>query len=137
MTKNVYQSSAIDTVKLNAGTYYIGIYTNDEKATGKISLKKAASLSKVTISSVSGKKKGFSVKWKKVASASGYQVQYATDSKMKSAKSKKVSSSNASFSVSGLKAKKTYYVRVRAYSKNADGTTTYGNWSSIKSVKTK
>ena len=84
------------------------------------------------------KKKALVVYWNKIANASGYQIQVATDKKFK--KNKKtitVAKQNASKkTVKKLKAKKKYFVRVRAY-KVVNGKKVYGKWSKIKSVKTK
>ncbi len=82
-------------------------------------------------------KKSFTASWKKVSSVSGYQLQYSTDKKFKKytintykgAKKTKAT-------VKKLKAKKTYYVRIRSY-KVANGKTTYSKWSGVKKVKTK
>ena len=96
-------------------------------ATQKLSVKKLVS-----------KKKALVVYWNKIANVSGYQIQVATDKKFK--KTKKtvtVAKQNAiKKTVKKLKAKKKYFVRVRAY-KNVDGKKVYGKWSKIKSVKTK
>ena len=84
------------------------------------------------------KKKALVVYWNKIANASGYQIQVATDKKFK--KNKKtvtVAKQNASKkTIKKLKAKKKYFVRVRAY-KIVDGKKVYGKWSKIKTVKTK
>ena len=68
----------------------------------------------------------------------GYQIQLATNSKFtKGKKSVTVSGySKVSKKVTGLKAKKTYYVRIRTY-KTVSGTKYYSKWSAKKSVKTK
>lgn len=94
--------------------------------------------SKVTVSSVSAIKKGFKLKWKPVSGAvTGYQVQYALKSSFSGAKTKWVEKAEtASTSVKKLKAKKKYYVRIRAY-KTADGKKIYSPWSVSKTVKTK
>ena len=96
-------------------------------ATQKLSVKKLVS-----------KKKALVVYWNKIANVSGYQIQVATDKKFK--KNKKtvtVAKQNAiKKTVKKLKAKKKYFVRVRAY-KIVDGKKSYGKWSKIKSVKTK
>ncbi len=84
--------------------------------------------------------KGFSVKWKKQPkSITGYQVQYSTDKKFKgkttvirTVKKKSVTK----LTVSKLKAKKKYYVRVRTY-KTVKGKKYYSRWSKSKVVKTK
>ncbi|MCI6354062.1 leucine-rich repeat domain-containing protein [Eubacterium coprostanoligenes] len=92
----------------------------------------------VKVNKTLAKKKALVVYWNKIADASGYQIQVATDKKFK--KNKKtvtVAKQNASKkTIKKLKAKKKYFVRVRAY-KIIDGKKVYGKWSKIKSVKTK
>lgn len=92
----------------------------------------------VKVNKAQAKKKALVVYWNKIANASGYQIQVATDKKFK--KNKKtitVAKQNANKkTVKKLKAKKKYFVRVRAY-KIVDGKKVYGKWSKIKSVKTK
>lgn len=92
----------------------------------------------VKVNKAQAKKKALVVYWNRIANASGYQIQVATDKKFK--KNKKtvtVAKQNASKkTVKKLKAKKKYFVRVRAY-KIVDGKKVYGKWSKIKSVKTK
>ena len=96
---------------------------------------KFARLSTVTLSSVkasSGRK--LTVSWKKNAKATGYQIQYSTSSKFTAKTTKKVTITKASTVkrvLSGL-AKKTYYVRIRAYRKVDSKTTSYSAWSVVK-----
>ena len=53
---------------------------------------------------------------KKSTQVSGYQIQYSTSKKFKSAKTKTIKSyKTTSATIKSLKAKKTYYVRVRTY----------------------
>lgn len=79
--------------------------------------------------------KKISIKWKKVPKASGYQIQYATNSKMSGAKYMKViGSSKTKKTIVGLKKGKTYYVKIRTY-KNIGGVGLYNAWSSAKKVK--
>ncbi|MGN0458448.1 MAG: fibronectin type III domain-containing protein [Eubacterium sp.] len=91
-----------------------------------------------SISSVSAKSKGFTVKWKKQSTqTTGYQIQYSTSSNFSNAKTVTVSkNSTTSKTVSKLKAKKKYYVRVRTY-KTVNGTKYYSAWSKYRTVKTK
>ena len=100
---------------------------NSTSATQKLRVKKLVS-----------KRKALVVYWNKIANVSGYQIQVATDKKFK--KNKKtvtIAKQNASKKiVKKLKAKKKYFVRVRAY-KIVNGKKSYGKWSKIKSVKTK
>ncbi|MCD8052402.1 MAG: Ig-like domain-containing protein [Clostridiales bacterium] len=129
-------SSGKITVK-GLGVTYITVTAakNDRysKTTTKIKIKVVPK--KVTLSSVSAGKKKFTVKWK-TTTCSGYQIQYSTSSSFSSYKTVTVSGkSKSSKTISGLKSKKKYYVRVRAYYKTT--ATSYGAWSSKKSVKTK
>ncbi len=122
----------------NVGTYKVtikfkGNYNGTATKTFKIN-PKATSFKSVT----SPKKKTIGLKWGKVSSISGYQVQCSTSSKFnKNVKTNtaKASSSSASISKS-ISSKKTYYVRIRTY-KTVNGTKYYSSWSKIKSIKTK
>lgn len=92
----------------------------------------ATALSKVT-----AKASGFTAAWKKQTSGSGYQLSYATNSKFQNAKTVTVSKNTAtSQTVTGLTAKKKYFVRVRTY-KTIKGVKVYTPWSSAKTVTTK
>lgn len=94
---------------------------------------KAASINKLT-----AKNKAIAVKLNRsLKQSTGYQIQYSTSKKFTSAKTKTLKSYKTStVTLSGLKAKKTYYVRVRTY-KTVDGKKYYSNWSSYKYKKTK
>ena len=70
----------------------------------------------------------------KVSGAAEYQVIYAAKSSMKGQKSKFFK--GTSVTVKGLKKKKTYYFRVRAYSRK-DGKNVYGSWGKKKRIKIK
>lgn len=84
------------------------------------------------------KKKSFTVKWKKIKGAKGYEVKYALNKKFTKGKVvKSVSDKKASLKVSKLKKKKTYFVKVRAYTLDANGKKVYGDWSKTKKVKIK
>ena len=82
-------------------------------------------------SKASGK---LTVRWKKAAGASGYQIQYAASRSMRGART--VSTSAMTRTLSGLKKGSTYYVRIRAY-KKVSGKTYYSTWSSVKNAKIK
>lgn len=87
------------------------------------------------VSSVSAAKKNLKVKIKKQSTqTTGYQIQYSTSSKFKSAKTKTTKS--ISYTIKSLKAKKTYYVRVRTY-KSINGKKYYSGWSTAVKKKTK
>ena len=109
-----------------------GNYSGSLSKTFKINPKNTK-LSKVTAT-----KNGFIAKWsKQTAQTTGYQLQYSTSKSFKNAKTKTVSGSkNTGRKITGLKAKKKYYVRVRTY-KTVDGKKYYSKWSNAKSVTTK
>jgi len=91
-----------------------------------------AKLTKIVI-----KKKGFTAKWKKQTGVDYYEIQYSTKASMKNAKTVKVyGEDNISKTITGLKSKTKYYVRVRAvawdYPANA-----YGAWSKAIGFKVK
>lgn len=88
--------------------------------------------SKVT---TTAKKTSAKVTIKKVAGATGYQIQYATNKKMTAGK-KTITTKKATYSITGLKSKKTYYVRMRSY-KTVNGKKVYSKWTGIKKIKTK
>ena len=123
------------------------------KGTGKVTITvsakatscyKAAS-KKVTIYAVPAKAKLKEVKsakgkveaeWKKDSNASGYQILYSTDKKMKKAKTMNCSKKNTTATIKNLKKNKTCYVKIRAY-KTIDGKKYYGTYSDKMSVKVK
>lgn len=99
----------------------------------------AAAPKKTTVSSVSAGAAAFTVKWKKVSGVTGYQVQYSTSSKFTSKTSKTATAKKdktTAKTVSGLKSKTKYYVRVRTY-KTSGKKKKYSSLSSAKSVTTK
>lgn len=74
------------------------------------------------------------VKWKKNASVSGYQIQYAANKKFKKAITRKVAKkTKTEVSIPKLKPRKKYYVRVRTY-KKVSGKIYYSAWSPVKGV---
>lgn len=90
---------------------------------------------KVKIKSAKSKKsKSLTLKLSGLSNCDGYQIQYGLKKNFKGAKS--ITKKTSSVTVKKLKAKKTYYVRVRVYKKIA-GSTYYGKWSNKKSVKIK
>ncbi|MBQ9532277.1 MAG: hypothetical protein IJR70_09430 [Eubacterium sp.] len=92
-----------------------------------------------SLKSVTAAKKGFTAKWKKQGKkTSGYQLQYATNSKFTNNKKLVTIKGTGSTSkkVSSLKSKKKYYVRVRTY-KTVNNKKYYSAWSAAKTVKTK
>ena len=83
-----------------------------------------------------GKKK-VTVNYKKVSGATSYKVTYSTGKKFKKAKTVTVKSGKTvKKTISKLKSKKTYYVKVCAV-KRVSGKNYTGKWSGVKSVKVK
>ena len=83
-----------------------------------------------------GKKK-VTVTYKKVSGATSYRVTYSTSKKFKKAKTATVKSGKTvKKTISKLKSKKTYYVKVCAV-KKVKGKSYTGKWSAVKKVKVK
>ena len=104
------------------------------KTTSKTSAPKKTSIARLT----AGKKK-IKVRWNRQSVGKpGYQIQYSTNSKFKNGKRTVTVSKNKTTSrtLTKLKAKKKYYVRIRTY-KTIKGEKVYSAWSKAKSVKTK
>lgn len=105
-------------------------------ATIKTGKTKITSVGKVKKVSKKSKKYKVTIKYKKVASAYKYQIQYSTGKKFKTSKTKTKYTSKTSYTIQKLKKKTRYYIRVRAY-RYQFGYRIYGAWSKIKTVKTK
>ena len=150
--KNITQSI---TVKYNGktlknGTDYTVSYSNNKKIgtatvkiagkgsyTGTITKTFKINPAKQEIQKLTAKSKAFFVDWAQKGSATGYEIQYATNSKFTSAKKVTITSNKTDkTTVSKLSGKKKYYVRVRSYT-TVNGTKYYGAWSASKSVTTK
>ena len=75
--------------------------------------------------------------WKKNTKVTGYQVQYSTSSKFKSAKTVTVKGyKSTSKTITKLTKNKKYYVRVRTY-KTVSKVNYYSSWSNVKSITIK
>ena len=86
-----------------------------------------------SVSSVSAGKSALTVKVKsQKTQTTGYQVQASTSSKFTSPKTVSIKNSTTTAKLTGLSAKKTYYVRTRTY-KTINGVKYYSSWS--KAVK--
>lgn len=75
------------------------------------------------------------ISWSDVSGETGYQVYYSTDNE-KFTKLDSYKGWPDAQTKSGLKSGKTYYFKVRAYTK-VDGKSVYGDFSAVKSVKVK
>lgn len=86
----------------------------------------------------SNTKKKAQVLWKRDIQAAGYQIQYSTSQSFKSGNKTLMISKNSIVkkTLSGLKRKKKYYVRMRAYT-IIDKNIVWGSWSNKRSVKVK
>ena len=150
--KNITQSI---TVKYNGktlknGTDYTVSYSNNKKIgtatvkiagkgsyTGTITKTFKINPAKQEIQKLTAKSKAFFVDWAQKGSATGYEIQYATNSKFTSAKKVTITNKKTDkTTISKLSGKKKYYVRVRSYT-TVKGTKYYGAWSASKSVTTK
>ena len=142
-------------VKLNdtllvAGKDYTVSYINNKKVgtatvivngivqyTGSISKTFTINPAKQNIQKIETRYGGFFVDWAQKGSATGYEIQYATNSKFRGAKKVTVTNNKTDKkTISKLSGKKKYYVRVRSYT-TVKGKKYYGAWSSTKSVTTK
>lgn len=91
----------------------------------------ATNIPSTTITSVKAKSEAFTIKWKKKTNIAGYQIQYSTNSNFKNnnkiikIKKAKIVSKN----ITGLKASKKYYIRIRTYKGKK-----YSNWSKKKNI---
>ena len=150
--KNITQSI---TVKYNGktlknGTDYTVSYSSNKSIgtatvkiagkgsyTGTITKTLKINPAKQEIQKLTAKSKAFFVDWAQKGSATGYEIQYATNSKFTSAKKVTITNKNTDTkTISKLSGKKKYYVRVRSYT-TVKGTKYYGAWSASKSVTTK
>ena len=148
ITQNV--TVKVGNTVLKNGTDYTVSYSNNKKvgkATVKITGKgkyggvitKTFKINpaKQEIQKLTAKSKSFFVDWAQKGSATGYEIQYATNSKFTGAKKVTITNNKTDkTTVSKLSANKKYYVRVRSYT-TVGGTKYYGAWSAVKNVTTK
>jgi len=119
--------------KATATVKFKGNYSGTKAVTFKINPK--APVIKKPVAA----KKAVTVKWGKVAKeATGYEVMVATNKKFTQGKKTATIKKAATITkkMTGLKAKKTYFVKVRAY-KTVKGVKYYSAWSAVKTIKTK
>lgn len=136
ITAQTTSGSAIQTTEGPVATTAPTEATNTEKTTGtntsetkilvgKASIKKAVRISKSKIK----------VTLKRVNKADGYKIVYADNIKFK--KEKTVYTKTTSKTITGLKKKKIYYIKVYAYKKDSQKGKIYGKASAVKKVKVK
>lgn len=85
----------------------------------------------------SAKKGQIQAVFQSVKDAAGYQIDYSTSKKFTSKKTKEAGAAAKTKTLTGLKAGKKYYVRVRAYRIDSMGNRIYGVYSGVKNVKVK
>ncbi len=94
---------------------------------------------KTAIVSLAARSKAFALKWKKkTAQVTGYEIQYSTSSDFTTGTKKVAVKSYKTYTktISRLKGKAKYYVRVRTY-KTVSGKKYYSDWTGKKSITTK
>jgi hypothetical protein len=147
-TVKVYNSKG----KVLKAKYYTVIYKNNTKvgkATLTIKFKgkyigviKATYTIKPKATALTGtlpKSDKVTLTWKKqTKQVSGYQIQYATDSKFTKNKTTVIvkGAKKSSETITGLSGKTKYYFRIRTY-KTVSGKKYYSAWSKSQAVKTK
>ena len=117
-----------------------GIGTVQVRGTGKYSrINKTLTFKilppKTLLTGLKKANRSFTASWKKNIQATGYQIQYAADSRFtKERKTVTVGKQSATrYKISGLKNKKTYYVRIRSY-KRVGKKVLYSSWSTVKKI---
>lgn len=118
-----------------------GIGTVQVRGTGKYSrINKTLTFKilppKTLLTGLKKANRSFTASWKKNIQATGYQIQYAADSRFtKERKTVIVGKQSATrYKISGLKNKKTYYVRIRSY-KRVGKKVLYSSWSTVKKIR--
>ena len=128
----------------NGKTYYVKIQTyrtvsgktywsswSDAKSIMVDQKPYGSSISKLTNPS----SKAMKITWDKASSASGYHIQYSTNSSMTGAKDININNKDTlSKTVTGLSKGKTYYVRIQTFRK-VSGKTYWSSWSKAKQIK--
>lgn len=118
-----------------------GIGTVQVRGTGKYSrINKTITFKilppKTLLTGLKKANRSFIASWKKNIQATGYQIQYAADRRFtKERKTVTVGKQSATrYKISGLKNKKTYYVRIRSY-KRVGKKILYSSWSTVKKIR--
>ena len=132
--KTDYKLSYKNNKKIGLATVKI---TGLEKYEGTCTVTFRINPKKVSLTSVKAGSKQLTVKWKKGSGITGYEIQYGLKKNFKGAKTIIITKAKTTSQViKKLKAKKTYYVRIRAY-KTMKGKKYYSAWSAAKKIKVK
>lgn len=136
-------SSAKNTVKLKklaAGTNnsyqiysYVKVGSKIYKSTSYVTVNAGTATKAPSIKKVTTANSSVQLTWKNITGAQGYTVYYSTSKK---GKYKKLNVTGVSATVTGLKANRTYYFKIRAY-RNINGKLYYSSYSAIKGKKVK
>lgn len=125
---------------LSAKEYKFRVRAYDKRAGGTVyssyaAVSVATEPDEVDNVRVSAKTKtSLTLSWTPVKRAKGYQVYIYSESKGKFVRKTAVTSASAK--IGGRKEGTSYKFKVRAYFKEADGTSRYGDWSDVITVKT-
>lgn len=125
------------------GTYFITVskYNTYGSYTIKVSTSSLATTSVKKLKNIRGKMMSVKFGLKSVNDAAGYQIQYSTSKNFKKGKKSVYIENNdylkSTYTLSGLKKKKTYYVRIRTYMTDNRGDRYYSSWSKAKKIKIK
>lgn len=129
--KNGNAASYTDKKSLKNGTtytYMVKAYSGNVTGTGTM-LSTVRMGTPVITSCSSTAKKTITLKWKKNANISGYEIKYSVGSSSRTIQVKKKSA--VKYTIKKLKSRKTCTVRMRAY-KKVNGKTYYSTWSKAK-----
>lgn len=139
--KNTNVYSYAGTVKADGSKNEVApnVVKTDTSKKQATSTKKTVKPAKMKIKSIKNvKKRGIAITWRKQNGASGYEIRYSTNKKFKKkmSRTKIVKKKKVTKITIYVPKKKTYYVKLRAYSTSAKGKV-YGAWSKVKKVKIK
>ena len=123
----------MNAIELKKGVYYIRFYSHGGSACGSVRVRNT----NLTVNKPTALTKGMKLSWKKFSGASGYEIRYSKKANMLDAVSVDTKSTAGSKKITKLSSKKTYYVQIRTYVKDAYGNKIYGSWSDKIKVKTK
>ena len=125
-------------------TYYVGVRTyatvNGKNYysgwSGTKSLTLSKKLNTPSIGSIKKVKNGTaSINWNKVAGVDGYQLRFSQKSSFSGAKTASVKGAGTTTYKRGSMIAGQWYVSVRAYKNNSDGTRYYSTWSKSATIK--
>ena len=132
--KDLYEGQVVKQIVVENTNKPSNPKTDNPNAGGKVSAKVTKPAKVKGVSAKNNKKKSLTVKWRKVNGVKGYQLRYATNKKMKKAKTIIITKNKL---VIKKLAKKKYYIQVCAYKVDSNGKKVKGKWSSKKAIKVK